>query len=181
MSKHLDFTGRAVSGIIKVKYGKNTASMGEKTKTSFSGDKQPGNRRGKSLKTLALEVFRERSHLELTSKSTKEEAEKAFLHHVAEIAFKGDDPNKGLCLSLLANKCWPNLKPSSESVLFEFSKDAKPHEQAAQVLQAIAHGLIPPDIGNTFVQSIKAMIDIEEYTDLKERIEKLEKALSGES
>jgi len=31
------------------------------------------------------------------------------------------------------------------------------------------------------IQSIKSMVDVEEYTDLKERIEKLEKALSGES
>ena len=37
------------------------------------------------------------------------------------------------------------------------------------------------DTGNTFIQSIKAMIDIEEYTDLKDRIDKLEKALNGQS
>jgi len=46
---------------------------------------------------------------------------------------------------------------------------------------AVANSQIAPDIGQMFVASIKSMIDIEEYTDLKERIEKLEKALSGES
>ena len=56
-----------------------------------------------------------------------------------------------------------------------------PHIQAAHVLAAIAEGEIPSDIGNVFVQSIKAMIDIEEYTDLKERIIKLEETLNGES
>ena len=151
-----------------------------KSKTTLEkGDNLPG--RGKSLKTLVLEVLREKSHLSLKKTATKEEAEKAFLHHVADTAFKADDPNKGLCLGLLANKCWPNLKPSSESVQFEFNKDLKPHEQAAQVLDAVSKGFIPPDIGNTFIQSIKAMIDIEEYTDLKARIEILEKALAGES
>ena len=48
-----------------------------------------------------------------------------------------------------------------------------------QVMSAAAKGLIPPDIANTFIQSIKSMIDIEEYTDLKDRIEKIEAALNG--
>ena len=50
-----------------------------------------------------------------------------------------------------------------------------------EILQAVANSQIAPDIGQMFVGSIKSMIDIEEYTDLKDRIEKLEKALSGES
>ena len=64
---------------------------------------------------------------------------------------------------------------------FEFDKNSKPHEQASQILQAVSNGQIAPDIGQMFVGSIKSMIDIEEYTDLKERIEKLERALAGES
>ena len=48
-------------------------------------------------------------------------------------------------------------------------------------MKGIADGVIPPDIGAQFVSSIKSMIDIEEYTDLKERIEKLEATLNGES
>ena len=46
-------------------------------------------------------------------------------------------------------------------------------------MSAAARGLIPPDIANTFIQSIKSMIDIEEYTSLKERIAKLEETLNG--
>ncbi len=52
-----------------------------------------------------------------------------------------------------------------------------PHEQAAAVLDAIASGVIPNDIGSMFIQSIKAAIDIEEYTSLKTRIEEIEKSL----
>jgi len=66
-------------------------------------------------------------------------------------------------------------------VNFDFDPNAKPHEQANQVLKAVANSEIAPDIGQMFVSSIKSMIDIEEYTDLKDRIEKLEKALAGES
>ena len=41
----------------------------------------------------------------------------------------------------------------------------------------MASGKIPSDIGNVFIQSIKSMIDIEEYTDLKERLISIEQSL----
>ena len=63
-------------------------------------------------------------------------------------------------------------------VNFEFNPNAKPNEQANQVLQAVANSEIAPDIGQMFVSSIKSMIDIEEYTDLKDRIMALEKLIN---
>jgi hypothetical protein len=143
--------------------------------TLKKGDNLPP--RGKAAKTLILDMLREESLLGLNKKSTKEQAEKAFFKCVATKALNPDDSNSGMCLSLLANKGWPNLKPSSESVEFDFDKDALPHVQAGQIMNAASKGLIPPDIANTFIQSIKAMIDIEEYTDLKGRIEAVEKSL----
>lgn len=151
--------------------------MASSSTTLKKGDNLPA--RGRSAKTLILEMFRENSLLELNGKSTKEEAEKAFLKHIATRAIDPEDSNSGMCLNLLANKGWPNLKSSNETVEFDFDREALPHIQAGQVMFAAANGLIPPDIANTFIQSIKAMIDIEEYIDLKARIEKLEKALSG--
>jgi hypothetical protein len=90
------------------------------------------------------------------------------------------NPNPVL-LTLVMNRIEPPLKSISPMVNFDFDPDAKPHEQASQVLQAVANSQIAPDIGQMFVSSIKSMIDIEEYTDLKDRIEKLEAALDGES
>lgn len=153
--------------------------MANSTTTLKKGDNLPA--RGRSVKTIILEAIRENSHLDLTPESTKDEAEKAFFNHVAKSAFDLEDSNRGTCLTLLGNKGWPNLKPSNETVNFHFEPDSLPHIQAAQVLKAVSDGDLQPDIGNTFIQSIKAMIDIEEYTDLKERIEKLEAALNGES
>ena len=153
--------------------------MAKSTTTLKPGDNLPA--RGRSNRTLILEVLRERGHLELTDKSTKEDAEKAFFHNVATTAFNLEDQNRGMCLKLLADKGWASVKPSSEMINFNFDEDALPHIQAAQVMKAAAEGRIPPDIANTFIQSIKAMIDIEEYTDLKARIENLEKVLAGES
>ena len=137
--------------------------------------------RGKSKKNLILDMLKARSMLSLTEESTNDEAEQAFFHHVATSAFSLEDQNRGMCLKLLADKGWASVKPSSELIEFEFDDKAEPHIQAAQVMSAAAQGLIPPDIANTFIQSIKSMIDIEEFTNLKERIERLEAALSGEA
>ena len=90
---------------------------------------------------------------------------------------RATDPADNFTFKELLARISPISKSVSPLVEFEFPKDAKPHIQAAYVLSAVSSGLIPSDIGNMFVQSIKAMIDIEEYTDLKERIEAIEKSL----
>jgi len=149
--------------------------MATSTTTLKKGDNLPA--RGRSNRTLILEVLREKGHLNLTSKSTKEDAEKAFFDNVATTAFNLEDQNRSMCLKLLADKGWASVKPSSEMINFEFDSDALPHIQAAQVMKAAAEGRVPPDIANTFVQSIKAMIDIEEFTNLKKRLEDIEKSL----
>lgn len=147
-----------------------------KSKTTLkAGDNLPP--RGRSNKTIILEMMREQSFLKLNKDSTKDAAEKAFFATVAKSAFNPEDQNRGMCLKLLADKGWASVKPSSEMIEFEFDIDALPHVQAAQVMKGAAEGRIPPDIANTFVQSIKAMIDIEEYTQLKKRIESIEKSL----
>ena len=146
-----------------------------KSTTSFSEENQPEERkpRGKGKKSLMLEAI-----------SAVCGDEQEFLRKVVSIGLgdKVNDvaPNPTL-LTLVLNRIEPPFKAVAPMVEFEFNKDLKPHEQAAQVLQAVSNSEIAPDIGQMFIGSIKAMIDIEEFTDLKERIEKLEKALSGES
>ena len=71
----------------------------------------------------------------------------------------------------------PIPKAVAPLVEFEFPKDASFTEQANSVLDAIAKGIIPADIGSMFVTTIKSAIDIEEFTELKERIEQIESSL----
>lgn len=136
--------------------------------TQFSSTNQPKGR-GKGQKSLMLDAIR---------KVCKTEQE--FLQEVVRVSIGDMDndvaPNHTL-LTLVLNRIEPPLKATSPMVNFEFNEKAKPHEQAAQTLKAVSEGNLSPDIGNMFVQSIKAMIDIEEYTDLKERIEEIEKSL----
>ena len=149
----------------------------KKNKTSFASGNQPVKRRGKSTKTLILETLRENSYLGLRKNASNESCEKAFFAEVAKVAFNPEDKDRAMCFRLLADKGWASVKPSSELVNFIFDVEAPPHIQAAQVLKAASVGDIPPDIANMFIQSIKAMIDISEYTDLRAKIEAIEKEL----
>ena len=157
-----------------------------KNDTSITPDKRKDMpARGKGKKSLMLDAIKEVCG-----------SEQEFLKQVIAIGMGGltkisspDDeeeefeykqPNTML-LNMVLNRIEPPLKAIAPMVEFDFNPNAKPHEQANQILMAVANSQIAPDIGQMFVASIKSMIDIEEYTDLKERIEKLEKALSGES
>ena len=140
------------------------------TKTTLKkGDKLPN--RGKAKKSLMLEAIRDVCG-----------DEQEFLKQVVTIGL-GDtnneiSPNPTL-LTLVLGRIEPPLKSVSPMVEFDFDVNAKPHEQGNQILKAVGDGQLAPDIGQMFIGSIKSMIDIEEYTDLKERIEKLEELLNG--
>jgi len=140
-----------------------------KTKTSFDSKNQPKERkpRGKSERTKILEAMKRQSR-----------TEEAFYDELITRAFNPDD---NFTFKELLNRMSPVAKAVNPLYNFDLPKNSKPHEKAAFVLDAIATGMIPSDVGNICIQAIKAMIDIEEYTDLKDRIEKLEKALAGES
>ena len=144
-----------------------------KKDTKFSSTNQPKGR-GKGKKSLMLEAIR----------AQVKGGEEEFLKQVVKLGL-GDPLNEILpnpqLLTLVLNRIEPPLKATSPMVQFEFSDSDKPHIQAAQIMKAISNGDIPPDIGSMFIQSIKAMIDIEEYTDLKDRIEKLEALIDGKS
>lgn len=138
--------------------------------TLKAGDNLPP--RGKAKKTLMLDAIRavcktEQDFLEAVVKTGLGDAKN-------DIA-----PNPAL-LTLVINRIEPPLKAVSPMVEFKFRKGAKPHEQAEDIMVAVSEGVVPPDVGQMFVASIKSMIDIEEYTALKDRIEKLEAVLNGE-
>lgn len=135
------------------------------TKTSFTKRKQPAKGRGKSERTKILEAMKRLG-----------KTEDGFYDLLMIKAF---DPGDNFAFKELLNRLSPIPKAVAPLYKFDLPKNAKPHEKADYILTAIANGEIPGDIGNICIQAIKAMIDIEEYTDLKERIEKLENTLNG--
>ena len=66
-------------------------------------------------------------------------------------------------------------------VKFTFPSNGSDVEKALAVLESIANGELPPDVGQMIVSVIKDNSIIEANTDLKERITRLEAVLNGES
>lgn len=147
-----------------------------KTKTSLKpGDKLPP--RGKAFKTLLMETIRDESLLDVNPNSSKEETEKAFIRHAAARAFNPSDQSSTTILNEFMKRSFPPIKPTNEAVVFNFPDNGSPAEKAFSVISAISKGDIPPDIGQTIIGIIKDSVVIEEATDLKVRIEVLEKKL----
>lgn len=126
--------------------------------------------RGKGKKSLMLEAIRSVC-----------EDEQEFLRRVVTLGLgDGDElPANTALLTLVLNRIEPPLKATSPMVNFEFDDKAKPHEQAAQVLKAVADGNIAPDIGHMFVISISSMLKIQEITDIDERLKKMESEIES--
>lgn len=147
-----------------------------KTRTTLKpGDNLPP--RGRAFKTLLMETIREESLLEVDSKASKEETEKAFIRHAAKRAFDPNDQSSATILNEFMKRSFPPLKPTNETVEFVFPEDGTPAQKAFSVISAISKGDIPPDIGQTIMGIIKDSVVIEEATDLKARIEELEQKL----
>ena len=132
----------------------------------FTSENQPKNRkgRGKSERTKFLEALQRNSY-----------SEEDFYDQLISEAMGEKSP---IAMSEILKRVSPIPKAVAPTIEFDLDKNAKPHEKAGQILDAISSGQIPPDIGSTLITSIKAFVDIEEFTELKKRIQKLEEALN---
>lgn len=136
-----------------------------KNKGQFSSDNQPRKGRGKSERTKWIEALTKSGH-----------SEQDFYELVIDEAM---NQRSAMAVGEILRRISPIPKQVAPSIEFDLKKDSEPHEKAEQILDAISAGQIPPDIGATLITSIKAFVDIEEFTELKRRIEKLEAVLNG--
>jgi len=147
-----------------------------KSSTTFEkGQDKPG--RGRSFKNKLIEVIKEQSLIDASPDIGDDEAEKLYLTHFAKRAFDINDMASGTLAKELLSKSYPSLKSTMPSVEFDFSTDAKPSEQANQILKAASSGIIPPDVAQVFISSIASMMKIEEVTEIANRLTAIEKEL----
>ena len=131
----------------------------------FTSKNQPKKKpRGKSERTKFLEAIQRNSY-----------SEEDFYDQLVSEAMGEKSP---IAMSEILKRVSPIAKQVAPMISFEMNKKAKPHEKASQVLDAIAGGEVPPDIGAMLINSIKAFVDLDN-SDLKERIEKIEDMLNG--
>jgi proteasome assembly chaperone (PAC2) family protein len=64
-----------------------------------------------------------------------------------------------------------------EKINFEFDSTKPATQQANDILKAVSDGDISPDAAKAVMDIVKMAIDIEVNTELKQRIEEIEKAL----
>ncbi len=144
--------------------------------SKFSSENQPRGR-GKSFKSKLIDVIREESLLDLSPSAGIEATERAFIKHLALRAFNLDDKDSNTLLKELINKTYPTLKAALPEYKFDLPEDSTPARKAEAVFSAIAEGNIPPDVGNMLIQAAKGMVEIELGTEVKARIEAIEKEL----
>lgn len=74
---------------------------------------------------------------------------------------------------------WNDKKATAPFVDFDFKDGNTPLESANQILVAVANKRIPPDIGALLINTMSAVLKIEEVTDLEDRIKQLEALQDG--
>ena len=149
----------------------------------FDSEYQPENRRTRNKLTLALEAIRAEHLLGTDPTTSKEDAERAVFAFLAKSAFTPTAETAAIastCLTTLAKKMWPDSKASHDPVTFKFDRKLHPTENANAIMEAVAVGDIPPDIGMMLIGGVKDVIAITESTELIQRLEAIEQALKGQ-
>jgi len=139
---------------------------------TFSAENQPTNRKsGPNIKAKIIAAL-----------GRREMTEEQFIDKWIELAI-GDGkeiPGGGVFMSELLKRYSPIPKQSHETIVIEnWPKNGTPAEKASAVLECMSEGIIPPDLGALFIESISKSLGIEEVTDLAERMIALEKLMES--
>lgn len=129
----------------------------------FTSDYQPGNKGAKHKRTKIIEALKRQG-----------KTEEDFYDVLVETAMGGDN----MLMKEILVRMYQPYKATVEPVEFDFD-DASPAAQVRSIMRAASNGEIAPDIALIFANAVKAGMDIEANTELKERIEKLEALIAG--
>lgn len=135
--------------------------------------------RGRSKFSLLMDVIKESSMLELTPKATQEEAQKAFMKHVASRAFEPSDPVSGQLLSSLINRCFPAIKPVLPECDLGLQDGDTIDDMAAKIVSAAGSGTVSPDVAAALMGLLKDKAIINEKGEIMRRLEELEERIKN--
>ena len=141
----------------------------------FDTENQPSDEarkpRGKGKKSMMLEAIRAECN-----------SEADFLRKVVKAAIGSEQSNPPIppntqLMTLVLQRIEAPLKSTSPLIEFDFPESGSPTTKAMAIIKSISMGALPTDIGKELIGIIKDAVVIEEGTDLKLRIEELEKTL----
>jgi hypothetical protein len=143
----------------------------------FTKDRQPDpeDRTGRGLgqKTLMLAAIEEETGGD----------EKEFLKKVIRICLGNTEqgqPPIPMLLSEAMKRIQPPLKPAGEKVKLNIPSKSTPLEKCEIVLAHVVDATISPDQGQMLIGMIKDTLQIQESTELIQRLEAIEAALKGQ-
>lgn len=84
----------------------------------------------------------------------------------------------GVYLQVVTSRAVPTYKPTLEPIKIEYPREGTAVQKAEAVYAAIAGGEISPDVGQILIDALSKMLNIEELTDLKARLERIEEILN---
>ena len=134
---------------------------------TFSADKQPSKRRGKARYNKLVEALESKGY-----------SEKMLYEKIVEIAMGEGDV--ALLKEIMTRFCPPS-KPSAQDVTFDFPESGTAVQKIDSVIAGVASGDIPADIAKLVVDMIKTSLDVEEVTELAQRLERIESIISDMS
>lgn len=138
-----------------------------KTPTNaFSSANQPtpGSTRGRSPKTKSLVALKK-----VTGKS-----EDDLYEYIVEQAFNHSDKDM---MDLFLKTAVPTARTTLPPVSFQYDRSLPYHEKCEVILEAVAKGELPPDVGNELITTIKHIAQVRETAELEKRLVQLEELI----
>ena len=128
---------------------------------TFSADNQPANRKsGPNIKAKIMAGLARRGM-----------SEDEFIDKLIEMALV----DGGVFMTELLKRYAPVTKQTFENITIDdWPTGGTAIEKAEKILNTMASGDMPPDLGALFIESISKSLGIEEITELAKRLEALE-------
>ena len=168
--------------------GKDGGKKEKDLSTKFSADNQPDYEkrpaRGRNKASLIWEAMERRmkdKYEEADSYKLRLLAEKEFYDEWVEKSYSGLAIGENYLFGLLITRLHPQHKATNEHIEFSFPANGTPLQKFNAIMLAISNGEIPPDIGATLSQVINTGVNIQDVTELKVKIEDIEKAMKNDA
>lgn len=149
-----------------------------KNRTSFTKERQPKpqyRHTGERARTRLL-----RAMAKVTRKVTNPDGTQTN-EYLTEDAYLEEVVKASLVDGKLMKELFARLSPAAKSlaptVAIDFPEDGTPVQKMEAVLHAVTRGDISPDVGITITAMIKQTVDVNEVTELMERMAKLEESI----
>ncbi len=152
-----------------------------RSSTSFGEDNQPEKRRGKGRKNILLDAIKKKMESEGVEVRDRDHAEELFADKLVEQAFAQVAIGENTLFNEVTNRVYPKFKPTSEPVNFEFPENGTHTEKFNAIMVAVSLGELAPDTGGELVKMLNTGVNIEDVTELKAKIEEIEKAMKADA